>query len=114
MTVGFTYTDTGTLPRKQAADGVTVTTLVEGGPDDLCVLDIEFAANSSFGKERHGRLERVLVLEGIFRDKEDASHPGYPAGTLIEAEPGSVHYPHSVTGCRILAFYEHGLGAPDA
>lgn len=67
---------------------------------------VEFAPGATFGEEVHHTKEILYVLEGEFHAGERV----HPAGTLITAKEGGVHWPQSRTGCRVLVLYPDGPG----
>lgn len=105
MLAGFEVTRTDDIPQQPVAEGIALTMLREGtGNSDLSAMVIEFAPGAEFGMETHEKPEVLYVLEGEFHDGEAA----HPAGTLITAKEGSVHWPASKTGCRVLVLYPNG------
>lgn len=106
MLAGFDVTHADHAPRQQVTEGIVLRMLQEGGTGSLSAMLIDFAAGARFGEEIHQEAEILFVLEGEFHDGEQA----HPAGTLITAQKGSVHWPQSQTGCRVLVLYPNGAG----
>ncbi|MFD9040866.1 cupin domain-containing protein [Streptomyces bottropensis] len=106
MLAGFEVTHADQAPREQVAEGIAITMLQEGAKDELAAMLVEFAAGAVFGEEIHEQQEILFVLEGRFHDGEHE----HPAGTLIIAKAGSIHWPQSTTGCRVLVVYPNGMG----
>ncbi|MFE7586421.1 cupin domain-containing protein [Streptomyces gardneri] len=105
MLAGFEVSHVDEAPRQQVAEGIAVKTLREEDDNStLSAMLIEFAPGAAFGEEIHQSQEVLFVLEGEFHDGERV----HPAGTLITAQKGSVHWPQSQTGCRLLVLYPHG------
>ncbi|WP_158835890.1 cupin domain-containing protein [Streptomyces sp. NRRL S-350] len=87
---------------------ITMRRLKEGtATDPSVIMLLEFAPGTQFGEDRHTVREIVHVLKGEFSDGTNV----WPAGTLLCAEPGSVHYPQSAAGCTILVVYPDGEDA---
>nr|WSX53914.1 cupin domain-containing protein [Streptomyces sp. NBC_00974] len=84
---------------------ITARRLKEGTPNDPSVITLlEFVPGARFGEDRHTVREFVHVVRGEFGDGTDI----WPAGTVLCAEPGSVHYPQSAAGCTLLVVYPDG------
>ncbi|MEU7028853.1 cupin domain-containing protein [Streptomyces sp. NPDC046275] len=107
MLTGFDVTHADQASRRQVKDGIAVTMLREGDHDELAAMLIDFEPGAVFGEELHATPEILFVLEGTFHDGQQA----HPAGTLITARSGSVHWPQSVTGCRVLVLYPDGAAS---
>ncbi|MGH7916167.1 MAG: cupin domain-containing protein [Candidatus Binataceae bacterium] len=60
---------------------------------------VRYDAGAQFSRHAHPMGEEIFVLDGTFADE----HGEYPAGTFILNPPGSVHTPHSPTGCTLFA-----------
>ncbi|GHG13756.1 cupin domain-containing protein [Streptomyces filamentosus] len=106
MLAGFEVARADQAPLQQVTEGITVAMLQEGAADELSAMIIEFAPGATFGEETHKKQEILFVLEGEFGDGERV----HRAGTLITAQEGSVHWPQSKTGCRLLVLYPNGPG----
>ena len=109
MLSGFAITPLDQAPAPvQVNDLITVRRLKESSASDPgVVMLLTFAPGAAFGEDRHAVREMLHVLAGEFSDGSDT----WPAGTVICAEPGSVHYPQSETGCTVLAYYPDGEAA---
>ncbi|MFE0773324.1 cupin domain-containing protein [Streptomyces sp. NPDC058861] len=105
MLAGFDVTHADQASRRQVTDGIAVTMLREGTDDELSAMLIDFEPGAVFGEELHQTPEVLFVLEGEFHDGQQI----HPAGTLITATAGSVHWPQSETGCRLLVLYPDGM-----
>ncbi|MFE8940955.1 cupin domain-containing protein [Streptomyces sp. NPDC007872] len=105
MLAGFDVTRADQASRRQVTDGIAVTMLREGTDDELSAMLIDFEPGAVFGEELHQTSEVLFVLEGEFHDGQQI----HPAGTLITATAGSVHWPQSETGCRLLVLYPDGM-----
>ncbi|MEU9999355.1 cupin domain-containing protein [Streptomyces sp. NPDC050848] len=102
MLAGFEVSHADQAPQQQVAEGIAVKMLREGDDNStLSAMLIEFAPGATFGKEIHESQEILFVLAGEFYDGERV----HPAGTLITAQEGSVRWPQSQTGCRLLVLY---------
>ncbi|GAA3399281.1 cupin domain-containing protein [Streptomyces roseoviridis] len=107
MLTGFDVTRADQASRRRVKDGIAVTMLREGPQDELSAMIIDFEPGAVFGEELHATPEILFVLEGEFHDGEQV----HPAGTLITARSGSVHWPQSETGCRVLVLYPDGAAS---
>ncbi|KJY34729.1 MULTISPECIES: cupin domain-containing protein [Streptomyces] len=102
------HLDQAPVSVSQVNEHITMSLLKEGTPNDPSVIVLlEFAPGAQFGEDRHTVREIVHVLEGEFGDGTNV----WPAGTLLCAEPGSVHHPQSAAGCTILVVYPDGEDA---
>lgn len=63
---------------------------------------LRYQPGASAPKHEHIGFEHIFVLTGSQRDEE--GH--YQEGSLIVKEPGSIHTPHSETGCTVLLIWE--------
>ncbi|WP_371680939.1 cupin domain-containing protein [Streptomyces sp. NBC_01276] len=103
--------DQASISDMRINEHITARLLKEGTPHDPSVIMLlEFAPGARFGEDRHTVREFVHVVEGEFGDGTDT----WQAGTVLCAEPGSVHYPQSATGCTLLVVYPDGQDAQDA
>ncbi|MFF6837139.1 cupin domain-containing protein [Streptomyces sp. NPDC012438] len=105
MLAGFDVTHADQASRRQVTDSIAVTMLREGTDDELSAMLIDFEPGAVFGEELHQTPEVLFVLEGEFHDGQQI----HLAGTLITATAGSVHWPQSETGCRLLVLYPDGM-----
>ncbi|MET9933443.1 MULTISPECIES: cupin domain-containing protein [unclassified Streptomyces] len=106
MLAGFEVARADQARRQKVADGIEVMPLQPSASSDLAAMLIEFAPGAVFGEEIHKAWEILYVLEGEFHD----GAYGHSAGTLISAQEGSIHWPQSKTGCRVLVLYPNGTG----
>ncbi|MDX3694899.1 cupin domain-containing protein [Streptomyces europaeiscabiei] len=106
MLAGFEVNRADEAPRRQVTEGIVMRMLQEGAEGSLSAMLIDFDPGAKFGEEIHQEQEILFVLEGEFHDGEHV----HPAGTLITAQKGSVHWPQSQTGCRVLVLYPNGAG----
>ncbi|MER5359790.1 cupin domain-containing protein [Streptomyces sp. NPDC002785] len=89
----------------QVNEHITARRLKEGTSNDPSVIMLlEFAPGAQFGEDRHTVREFVHVVKGEFGDGTDI----WQTGTVLCAEPGSVHYPQSAIGCTLLVVYPDG------
>jgi anti-sigma factor ChrR (cupin superfamily) len=102
------HPDQAPVSGSRVEEHITMRRLKEGTPNDPSVIVLlEFAPGARFGEDRHTVREIVHVLKGEFGDGTNV----WPEGTLLCAEPGSVHYPQSAAGCTILVVYPDGEDA---
>jgi anti-sigma factor ChrR (cupin superfamily) len=59
---------------------------------------VRYAPNTAFTPHTHDGGEEILVLDGCFADETGK----YPAGSYLRNPPGSMHAPHSETGCTLF------------
>jgi anti-sigma factor ChrR (cupin superfamily) len=105
MLEGFDFLSVADVPAKEVADGITAKILKEGTAEDPSVfMELTFAPGARFGRDEHSAPEILHVLEGEFSDGNSVHGPG----TVIVGHPGSVHFPASSSGCRVLAFHPRG------
>lgn len=105
MLEGFRLLAISDVPSQQVKEGITAKILKEGTTDDPSVfMELTFAPGAAFGRDEHSALEILHVLEGEFSDGQGIHGPG----TVIIGQPGSVHFPASRSGCRVLAFHPQG------
>ncbi|MGW7415776.1 cupin domain-containing protein [Streptomyces sp. NPDC054863] len=89
----------------RVTEHITARRLKEGTANDPSVIVLlEFAPGARFGEDRHTVREFVHVVKGEFGDGTDL----WEAGTVLCAEPGSVHHPQSAAGCTLLVVYPDG------
>jgi anti-sigma factor ChrR (cupin superfamily) len=105
MLEGFRFLSITDVPPKEVKEGITAKILKEGTAEDPSVfMELTFAPGAAFGRDEHDELEILHVLEGEFSDGDAVHGPG----TVIIGHPGSVHFPASSSGCRVLAFHPQG------
>lgn len=92
--------DTTGMPWRDfdAAPGVRYKVLRHHAGRRGITLLLQFDAGASYPAHRHPEGEEYYVLDGTLRD----GGREYGAHTFVVHAPGSVHRPHSPTGCTLL------------
>jgi anti-sigma factor ChrR (cupin superfamily) len=72
---------------------------IEDGPR---AAFFRYQPGASAPKHQHLGYEHIFVVSGSQRDEEGE----YQQGSLIVKKPGSIHTPHSDTGCIVLLIWE--------
>ncbi|MGW0662879.1 cupin domain-containing protein [Streptodolium elevatio] len=106
MPAGFSVTTIQDTPANAVVDGITMRLLKEGTAEDpSVVMELTFAPGAAFGEDRHARPEILVVTEGVLSD----GHADHPKGSVIVGSPGSVHFPRSADGCKVLVVHPAGV-----